>query len=90
MSAAREKAFAENLFDGTPLRGYGNIAGHALEAQFPLGMALAALALKSGKPVPTFEATEAAMRGAARTALVTTIGYVRGEGIASLSSAGDR
>lgn len=83
----REKIFLEQTFKGAPLRAYGGVTGHALEAQFPLGLALAALAIDSGAKVPAFdEAHEAAMAKPARQAIVTTIGYTRGEGMALVSA----
>lgn len=84
--AAREKAVLERTFAGAALRGYGGVTGHGLEAQFPLGMALAALALDKGASVPVFDAGhEAAMAKPAGHAIVTTVGYTRGEGMALLS-----
>ncbi|MDG3575764.1 beta-ketoacyl-ACP synthase [Rhizobium sp. YJ-22] len=83
--AAREKAFLEGAFPKAALRGYGGVAGHGMEAQFPLGLALAALAVDAGAAVPVFNAEgERAMSGAAQQALVTTVGYTRGEGMALL------
>ena len=65
----------------------GGATGHALEAQFPLGLALAALSLDGSSPVPAFDQeNEAAMSGPARHAVVTTVGYTRGEGVAVLSA----
>ena len=83
--AAREKAFLEGAFPKAALRGYGGLTGHALEAQFPLGLALAALAVDAGAAVPAFNGEgEAAMATPARAAVVTTVGYTRGEGMAHL------
>lgn len=85
---AREKTFLEKRFPGVPVRGYGGLAGHGLEAQFPLGVAFAALALGAGAKVPAFDASEQAPEGAVRSAIVTTVGHVRGEGVAVLSAEG--
>ncbi len=85
--AAREKAALEGALPGVPLRAYGGLSGHGVEAQFPLGLAFAALALSEGARVPPFDAGhEAPMAKPAHHALVTTIGHVRGEGIALLSA----
>lgn len=85
--SAREKLALETAFPGAPLRAYGGMTGHGLEAQFPLGLALAALAIDTGAKVPPFDpAHETAMTGAARHAVVTTVGYTRGEGMAMLSA----
>ena len=55
------------------IRGFGGVTGHGLEAQFPLGLALAALTLESGARVPTFDANaEKPMGEAATEAVVTT------------------
>ncbi|MFC3072554.1 beta-ketoacyl-ACP synthase [Shinella pollutisoli] len=84
---AREKAWAENRFAGAALRGFSAVTGQALEAQFPLGLALAALALGDGLEVPAFDpAAEGAMSAPAETAVVTTVGHGRGEGLAILSA----
>lgn len=85
---AREKAFLDTRFPGVPVRGYGGLAGHSLETQFPLGVAFAALTLGSGAKVPAFNESELAPAGAARSAIVTTIGHARGEGVAVLSAEG--
>lgn len=85
--AAREKAVFDRRFPASPLRGYGGATGHALEAQFPLGLALAALALDGGAKVPPFDTGhEGPMTTPARHAVVTTVGYVHGEGVALISA----
>lgn len=82
----REKKLLETLLPHAAIRGFGGITGHGLEAQFPLGLGLAALALKSGAKVPPFDiSAEKPMTSAARQAVVTTVGHVRGEGVAVLS-----
>jgi 3-oxoacyl-[acyl-carrier-protein] synthase II len=69
------------------VRAYGGLVGHALESQFPLGLAFAALSLGAGAKVPPFDpAAEVPMEKPARTAIITTIGHARGEGIAVLSA----
>jgi len=84
---AREKAFLEAKLAGAPVRAYGGLAGHSIEAQFPLGLALAALSLGEGAKVPAFDAgAEKPMTAAAKSAVVTTIGHSRGEGVAVLSA----
>jgi 3-oxoacyl-[acyl-carrier-protein] synthase II len=85
--AAREKAVLEEALPGAPVRAYGGVSGHGVEAQFPLGLAFAALALGANARVPAFDPeNEAAMAGPARHAVVTTVGHARGEGVALLSA----
>ena len=85
--AAREKAVLESALPGVPVRAFGGISGHGVEAQFPLGLAFAALALSADAKVPAFDsAHEAAMTTPARRAIVTTVGHARGEGVAVLSA----
>ena len=50
--AAREKAFLDAQFPKAAVRAYGGLVGHALESQFPLGLAFAALSLGAGAKVP--------------------------------------
>jgi len=84
--SAREREFLKARFPQSPLRTIGALFGHSLEAQFPTGLALACLALDSGAAISPFAAGEdAAAIDAARSAIVTTIGHIRGEGIARLS-----
>ncbi|MDR6757451.1 3-oxoacyl-[acyl-carrier-protein] synthase II [Mycoplana sp. BE70] len=81
----REKTWLAHRFADVPVRGYSGLVGHALETQFPLGLALAALAVSSEAKVPPFDpAAERAMSGPASTAIVTTVGHTRGEGLAVL------
>lgn len=84
---SREKTFLDAQFPKAAIRAFGGLAGHGLEAQFPLGLAFAALSLGAGAKVPAFDpAIEKPMDEAARTAIVTTIGHARGEGVAVLSA----
>lgn len=84
--AAREKALLEKTLPHAAIRAYGGLVGHGLEAQFPLGLAFAALSLGQATTVPSFDPAEAPMTAPARTAVVTTIGHARGEGVAVLSA----
>lgn len=69
------------------VRAYGSRLGHTVEAHFPLGIALAALALAQGRFFPpleegsTVEAHEADGLPIERV-LVTGVGHWRGEGLA--------
>ncbi len=74
-----------------PVRCYGNQFGHAVEAQFPLGVALAALSLSNGTFYPPFEDGEIESGGNNKQVLVSCFGHWRGEGMALVSSvAGDQ
>jgi 3-oxoacyl-[acyl-carrier-protein] synthase II len=85
--AAREKAVLEQKLPGAAIRGFGGVSGHALEAQFTLGLALAALAIDGKAKVPPFDAAhEKPMSAGTRAAVVTTVGHQRGEGVAVLSA----
>lgn len=83
---AREKAFLQSRFPAAPLRTVGALFGHSLEAQFPTAVALACLALDADAPISPFApGDDAVATMAASSAIVTTIGHVRGEGIARLT-----
>ncbi|WP_333793027.1 beta-ketoacyl-ACP synthase [Hyphomicrobium sp.] len=72
----------------TAVRAYGSLFGHGVEAHFPLGVALAALALKRGA-APGAAGTGAVERpfvGAPGRVLVTGVGHWRGEGLALLEA----
>ena len=85
--AAREKAVLEHQLPGAAIRGFGGVSGHTIEAQFPLGLALAALAIDANAKVPPFDAAhEAPMKAGTKAAVVTTVGHQRGEGVAVLSA----
>ena len=86
-ASTRERQVLTEAFSGATLRGYGGMTGHGMEAQFPLGLALAALAIDGGLRLPSFDpAVEQPMAAPAKHAVVTTVGYTRGEGLAVLSS----
>ena len=85
--ASREKAVLEHQLPGAAIRGFGGVAGHAIEAQFTLGLAFAALAVGAKAKVPPFDPShEKPMSAAATAAVVTTVGHQRGEGVAVLSA----
>jgi 3-oxoacyl-[acyl-carrier-protein] synthase II len=82
-ATAEERAF----FGGHPelaVRATGTYLGHALEPQFPMNVALAAIAVSRGNLYPPADATgvERAMEGPLKQAVVTSIGHWRGEGLA--------
>jgi 3-oxoacyl-[acyl-carrier-protein] synthase II len=72
-----------------PIRATGTIVGHGVEAQFPLNVGLAALAVSRGKlwgPSDT-SGFERAFDGPLAQALVTGISAWRGEGLALVEAA---
>lgn len=82
----RERRIIARNWPNATLRGYSGLTGHAMEAQFPVGVALAALALKTGAKPPRFDSNqETEMNTPASCALVTAVGFVHGEGLAALS-----
>ncbi|MEX3009916.1 beta-ketoacyl-ACP synthase [Hoeflea sp. TYP-13] len=81
----RERGIIEKKWPTAALRGYSGLTGHSMEAQFLIGVALAALALNSGARPPRFDSDqENNLETAASGALVTAVGFVHGEGIAAL------
>lgn len=85
--AARELAVLERKLPGAAVRGFGGVTGHGLEAQFTVGLALAALAVDNAAKVPPFDASkEKPMSSGTKAAVVTTVGHQRGEGVAVLSA----
>ncbi len=85
--AEREKSWLEKRFPGAAVRGFGGLLGHSMEAQFTAGLGLAALTLGKGAQVAPMDNTnESAMAGPSNSAVVTTIGHQRGEGLAFLTA----
>lgn len=80
-------ALAEALPDA-PVRATGSRFGHLVEAQFPLGLALAVMALNDGRLPAPVGTREAASDLAPDAVLVTSIGHKRGEGAALVGRAG--
>ncbi len=80
--------FAE---EAKPIRAYGSVLGHMLEAHFPAGVALAALALQYRGFYPPFSegGIESEAQGGPENVLVTAAGHWQGEGAALLSACGD-
>jgi 3-oxoacyl-[acyl-carrier-protein] synthase II len=82
-ATSEERAFLENHPDFA-VRATGTHVGHAVEPQFAMNVALAAIAVERGKLFATHEATgfERAAEGALTRAVVTSVGHWRGEGLA--------
>lgn len=70
-----------------PIRAFCTAIGQPLEANFPAGVALAALALKNNGFYPPFEDGENPAPQSTSKILVTAIGHVLGEGMAVVEKA---
>jgi len=72
------------------VRSTGTRFGHLMEAQFPLGLALAALSIANGRLFPPGDSTGAEIEMAATPSQIVVIGtgHWRGEGMALVESAG--
>lgn len=86
-ATATETAFLQTAVPEAPVRGYGSVFGHGVEVQFPLGIALAALAMKHGELCPPFEGAERASDDTPDGVLVTGVGHYRAEGLGLVVSA---
>jgi 3-oxoacyl-[acyl-carrier-protein] synthase II len=91
---SRELAALDSLeIDGISpaIRAHGSLLGHGLEAHFPIGLALAALAVRQRDFYPPFDdsGVERAHDGAVGQVLVTTTGNASGEALALLAAAGE-
>ena len=70
---------------GVPVRATGTYIGHGPEAQFPMNVAIAALALGRGALYPADGGSDiGSSSGPLRQVIVTGVGHWRGEGIALL------
>ncbi|HEX3859248.1 MAG TPA: beta-ketoacyl-ACP synthase, partial [Pseudolabrys sp.] len=76
--------------DGLAVRATGSYLGHGLEPQFPMNVALAAVALGHGSLFPPADSTglEKPMNGDLQQVVVTAVGHWRGEGVALLERVG--
>lgn len=70
-----------------PLRAFQTLIGQPLEATFPTGVALAALALKNNGFYAPFESVEKPATSDVSSIMVTSIGHHCGEGFALLKKA---
>jgi 3-oxoacyl-[acyl-carrier-protein] synthase II len=78
-----------NARAGVPVRATGTHIGHGMEAQFPMNVALAAVALSHGKLFAAADGSEMErpMDGALAQVVVTGVGHWRGEGMALVEAA---
>jgi len=78
---------ATRLGKDIPVRAFQTLIGQPLEATFPAGVALAALALRNDGFYPPFEQEEHPVKGDVSSIMVTSIGHHCGEGFAIVSKA---
>jgi 3-oxoacyl-[acyl-carrier-protein] synthase II len=88
-ATAEERAFLEAHGD-LAVRATGSYLGHGLEPQFPMNIALAAVALGHGNLFPPCDSTglERPMNGPLSQVVVTGVGHWRGEGLALVEKVG--
>jgi 3-oxoacyl-[acyl-carrier-protein] synthase II len=86
-ATAGERTFLAEHGD-IPVRATGSYIGHGMEPAFPMNVALAALALSHDKLFASRDPeAEKPMPGALKQAIVTGVGYWRGEGMALVEAA---
>jgi 3-oxoacyl-[acyl-carrier-protein] synthase II len=85
-ATGEEKAFLGK--HGLPVRATGTALGHSMEAQFPMNVALAALAVQNGRLFATSDKTgvETAAPANLTQVIVTGVGHWRGEGLALIEA----
>jgi 3-oxoacyl-[acyl-carrier-protein] synthase II len=73
-----------------PIRATGTYLGHAMEPQFPMNIALAAMVIGHGKLFPPGDKSgvESPMDTAVTQVVVTGVGHWRGESLALVEAAG--
>lgn len=87
-ATAFEMDFLKQRFGSDmPIRAFQTMTGQPLEANFPVGVALAAMALAKNGFYPKFENAEVENAAAIEQILVTCIAHVKGEGFAMLEKA---
>ena len=88
-ATAEERAFLAAHGD-LAVRATGSYLGHGLEPQFPMNVALAAVALGHGSLFPPCDSTglERPMSGDLSQVVVTGVGHWRGEGLALVERVG--
>jgi 3-oxoacyl-[acyl-carrier-protein] synthase II len=87
-AAAEERAFLAHHPD-IPVRATGTHLGHSIESQFPMNVAIAALAISRGKLFAPTDSSgvERPMAEPLQQVLVTGVGHWRGEGLALVEAA---
>ena len=88
-ATGEERAFLSDHGD-LVVRATGSYVGHGPEPQFPMNVALGAVALAHGTIFSPIDSTgiEQPMRGELRQVVITSVGHWRGEGMALLERIG--
>jgi len=86
--ATREEREFLSSRPGAAIRATGSWVGHGMDAQFPMNLAIATIAVHNGALFPPADATgtEQPMPGPLKQAVVTGVGHWRGEGIALIEA----
>lgn len=87
VTATEFAVLRKRLGSETAIRAYTSLTGNALEANFPLGIALSALALKNNSFYSKFDETETDAKATPSKIIVTSLGHYRGEGMAIVEKA---
>ena len=82
-----EDAALLHRLPNVPVRRFGTLFGHGVEAQFPLGIALAAIAISSRTVAAPIEEGETELTEVPDRVLVTGVGHWRSEGTAIVRAA---
>jgi 3-oxoacyl-[acyl-carrier-protein] synthase II len=87
-ATSQERRFLER-HKAAPIRASGSRFGHLMEAQFPLGLALAALSVSKGELFPASDTTGLEIASSAPPSQIVVIGtgHWRGEGMALVEAA---
>ncbi|WP_162652554.1 beta-ketoacyl-ACP synthase [Lentilitoribacter sp. Alg239-R112] len=84
----QERTLLDQKFADSTVRTSSALFGHTVEAQFPLGIALAAVGLSNDEKLGKFaDELDQDMQNPPQKAVVTGFGHRRSEGIATLSKA---
>ena len=79
-----QTTLAQKLGEAAAIRFFTSMIGNPIEANFPAGMALAALAIQNKGFYAPFETAEREAEQNPQSVLVSTIGHYRGEGVGLL------
>ena len=76
----------ERLGENVAIRAFTSMTGTAIEANFPIAVSLAALAIHNKRFYPAFEEAEKPASGSPQSILVSALGHYRGEGLGLVES----